>query len=81
VSAATAALFPAGAVHDLALIPEGLDKLMRIEHPTGSFDVQLSMADSRGDIVITGAGLLRTTRLISKGEVFVPHSIWQKEKR
>jgi len=80
VSAATAALFPKGAVHDLAQIPDGLDKLMRIEHPTGSFDVQLSMADSKDDNVITGAGLLRTARLISKGEVFIPHSIWQKEK-
>ena len=80
VSAATAALFPDGAVHDLAVIPEGTDKLMRIEHPTGSFDVQLSMAEG-DDIVITGAGLLRTTRLISKGEVFIPQSIWQKETK
>ena len=81
VSAATAALFPNGAVHDLAQIPDGLDKLMRIEHPTGSFDVQLSMAESQDGIVITGAGLLRTARLISRGEVFIPQSIWQKEKR
>ena len=62
-------------------MPDGLDKLMRIEHPTGSFDVQLSMAESQDGIVITGAGLLRTTRLISRGEVFIPQSIWQKEKR
>jgi 2-methylaconitate cis-trans-isomerase PrpF len=45
---------------------------MRIEHPSGVFDVQLNF--KQGGIM--SAGLLRTTRLLARGEVFVPTSVW-----
>ena len=79
VSVATAALFDKSAIHDLAVIPEGMTKQMRIEHPSGHLDVQLELNPDSPDIDIIRAGLLRTTRLISKGEVFIPGSVWNKQ--
>ena len=79
VSVATAALFEGSAIHDLAEIPAGNHKQMRIEHPSGHFDVQLELNPDSPDIDIIGAGLLRTARLISKGEVFIPASVWSKD--
>ena len=76
VSVATAALFEDSAIYDLAEVPEGNTKQMRIEHPSGHFDVQLELNPKSTEIEIIRAGLLRTTRLISKGAVFVPASVW-----
>ena len=76
VSAATAALFEQSAIYDLADIPKGNVKQMRIEHPSGHFDVQLELNPDKDEIDIVRAGLLRTTRLISKGAVFIPASVW-----
>ena len=75
VSAATAALFEQSAIYDLADTPKGDVKQMRIEHPSGHFDVQLELNPDKDEIDIVRAGLLRTTRLISKGAVFIPASV------
>ena len=75
VTAATAACLEGSAIARLANIPDGDSKSVTIEHPSGVFDVQLDFAD--GDIV--GAGLLRTARVISKGDVYVPASVWVKD--
>ena len=72
VTAATAACLSGSVIDDIAVIPDGSSKSLTIEHPSGVFDVQL---DFEGEAII-GAGLLRTARLISKGEVYVPVSIW-----
>lgn len=76
VSVATAALFENSAIHDLAEIPKGNIKTMRIEHPSGFFDVQLELNPNQKEIDILRAGVVRTTRLISSGEVYVPASVW-----
>lgn len=44
-----------------------------IEHPGGSIDV---LVDFEPGPVIRGAGLLRTARLLARGEVYVPASVW-----
>ena len=77
VSVATAALFEDSPIHNLADIPPSATKQMRIEHPSGHFDVQLDLNPDHQGIDVQQAGLLRTTRLISKGEVFVPYSVWK----
>jgi 4-oxalomesaconate tautomerase len=84
VSVATAAIHPASAVHDLAVIPQADEtgqetekhKALTIEHPSGVFDVTLTLA-SGSEFDILGAGLLRTARLLARGEVFVPTSVWK----
>ena len=72
VSAATAAGIKGSAIHDLAIIPEGNQKDITIEHPSGIFDVRLDYENGE----ITGAGLLRTARLLARGEAFIPHHVW-----
>jgi len=72
VSAASAVCLAGSAVHDIGNIPQGTQKLMAIEHPSGVIDVELGFDQDD----ITSAGLLRTTRLIAKGDVFIPSSIW-----
>ena len=85
VSVATACLFKNSVIFDVAQF--GLDEKnahaklvpMRIEHPSGFFDVELEVEKSHSaadDVTMLRAGLLRTARLISKGEVFIPRHIW-----
>ena len=76
VTAATAACLEGSAISELAAIPAGDSKSLTIEHPSGVFDVELDFENGE----ITGAGLLRTARVISKGEVYIPASVWEKDK-
>lgn len=49
---------------------------MVIEHPSGEIDVTVSFERTADGIELTAAGLLRTARLIARGEVMVPRRIW-----
>ena len=75
VSAATAAGISGSAISDMATVPDGNQKDMTIEHPSGVFDVRLDYQD--GEII--GAGLLRTTRLLARGQAYIPTHIWPYE--
>ena len=77
---ASAALYKDSAIHDLATLPDGIVKDMIIEHPSGKFDVQLYLENRDGGLQIERAGLLRTTRLLARGEVFVPVSVWDSKQ-
>ncbi len=67
VSVATACLLPEGPAARIAAIPEGRDKALSIEHPTGEFTV-LAQTDAQGQVVT--AGVLRTARKLFDGVVF-----------
>ena len=51
-----------------------------MEHPSGEFSVELEVdpANRQG---VTRAALLRTARLIMRGEVMIPASVWQGRQR
>lgn len=66
LSVATACLLPEGPAASLARIPEGSEKLMSVEHPTGEMKVITTL---EGD-AITRAGILRTARKLFDGTVF-----------
>lgn len=68
VSVATACILPNSVAEGVAVIPEGNPKTLSIEHPSGEFSVELAQ-DANGQII--KAGLLRTARLLSRGEVYV----------
>ena len=79
VSVASAALFTDSAIHDLAALPQdkSTPKMdLCIEHPSGMFDLQLTIDTASATPQILGAGLLRTARLLAKGEAYVPQSVW-----
>ena len=67
VSVATACLLAGSPAADVADVPEGPDKLLSIEHPTGEMTCMLELGD---DGAVTGAALLRTARKLMDGVVF-----------
>ena len=76
VSVATACILPGSAAEGIASVPEGRVKQMSVEHPTGEFSVTLEVGGTRDQPAVLKAGLLRTARLIMRGEVLVPADIW-----
>ncbi|MEM1387417.1 MAG: 4-oxalomesaconate tautomerase [Pseudomonadota bacterium] len=47
-----------------------------LEHPTGVIDVVVDFERDGGDIALRSAGLVRTARLLARGELLVPHNVW-----
>jgi 4-oxalomesaconate tautomerase len=69
-----------GSVSDgLAVRPEGHDRLIVIEHPSGVLDVTLETRDTENGIDIVKGGLLRTARKLMAGEVYVQAAVLQAE--
>ena len=71
VTVATAAVLPGSVANRYARVPEGNLKTLSVEHPSGEFSVVLTM-NPQNESEVLRAALLRTARLILKGEVFVP---------
>jgi 4-oxalomesaconate tautomerase len=76
VTVATAAVMPGSVAHRLARVPEGARKNFSVQHPTGEFTVTLTM-NPQDPAEVESASLLRTARLIMRGEVCIPGHIWQ----
>ncbi|HJS92410.1 MAG TPA: 4-oxalomesaconate tautomerase [Steroidobacteraceae bacterium] len=75
VTVATACVLPGSITDGLAVVPSGSLRTISVEHPSGEFSVELQT--SAGDPpLVTRAALLRTARLILRGEVMVPASVW-----
>ena len=73
VSTATACVLKGTVMDGIAIV---YDKShLSIEHPTGEFTVCLDITNKNSNIIINQAGIIRTARLLSKGEVFVPGNI------
>jgi len=66
VSVATACLLSGGPAAKLAVVPDGNEKLISVEHPTGEMSVVATVRDG----VVTDAAVLRTTRKLFDGYVF-----------
>jgi 4-oxalomesaconate tautomerase len=73
VTVATAAVLPGSVANRYASVPGGHLKSISVEHPSGEFTVVLTMNPERPSEVLRAA-LLRTARLIMRGQVFVPQS-------
>ena len=53
----------------------GTSRLVSVEHPSGEFSVELGL-DPGNPQNVTRAALLRTARLLMRGEVMVPSALW-----
>lgn len=70
VSVATACILPESITKNIAHFTEN-SSFFSIEHPTGEFTVNLEYSTNNQDVVIKSSGVIRTARLISRGEVYI----------
>ncbi|UCE30953.1 MAG: 4-oxalomesaconate tautomerase [Burkholderiales bacterium] len=80
VTAATACVLDGSVAYELAEMPAGRVKTVSVEHPSGEFSVELELDPNDGQN-IARAALLRTARLLMRGEVMIPASIWKGNPR
>lgn len=76
VSTATACLLPGSVAAQMVQPPGNGRAVLSIEHPTGEFSVALDVAVHGDTYEIWKSGAVRTARLISKGELYIPGGIW-----
>ena len=70
VSVATACMLPGSTAHALALVPDGDEKLVSVEHPSGETSVMMKVAIENGALKVSRAAILRTARKLFEGRVF-----------
>ena len=79
VSVATACVLPGSVAAKVARErPEARSSRLGIEHPTGSFTVEIDAVVHEGDVTIKRSALLRTARPLMRGEVTLPGSVWRR---
>jgi 4-oxalomesaconate tautomerase len=71
VSVATACVIPGTVADGIAELP-GDGQAYSVEHPSGEFSVTLQIEHGGDFPEVRKAGLIRTARLLSKGEVYIP---------
>ena len=79
VTVGTACVLQGSVCEGVAVMPSGLTKNVSVEHPTGEFSVALQTEPAShlpGGQLVKQAALLRTARLLMRGEAMVPASIW-----
>jgi len=75
VTVATACVLDGSTTEGIALLPGGNVKNISVEHPTGEFSVEIEL-DPNNRQNVTRAALLRTARLLMRGEVMVPGAVF-----
>jgi len=83
VTVGTACVLEGSVCEGVAVMPQGATKNVSVEHPTGEFSVALQTEPAPhlpGAQNVTQAALLRTARLLMRGEVMVPNSIWSGDQ-
>ena len=53
----------------------------RVEHPSGSIEIALDLAYDGDHLVVNSAGVLRTTRKLFTGLLYIPGGIWPQAAR
>jgi 4-oxalomesaconate tautomerase len=79
VSVATACALPRSIAAGIAQLKStGTEQRVDVEHPTGFFTVDLELRIEGDSVAVQRSTLLRTSRLLMRGEVFVPRSVWPR---
>jgi 4-oxalomesaconate tautomerase len=76
VTVGTACVLDGSVCDGIANVPPGNVKEVSVEHPSGEFSVEIEV-DPAHPQNVTRAALLRTARLIMRGDVMVPASVWK----
>jgi 4-oxalomesaconate tautomerase len=75
VTVATACVLKGSVTDGIAQLPDGNSKTISVEHPTGEFSVEIEL-DPDNPESVARAALLRTARLLMRGEAMVPRAVW-----
>lgn len=75
VSVCTA--LPGSVADGLARYDDDLPRQCVIEHPSGSIEVALDLQHDGERLQVNSAGVIRTTRKLFAGEVYVPAAVWK----
>lgn len=73
---ASCVLTPGTVAEGLFAPPTGVPALVELEHPSGMIDVTVDYENGSEGFKLRSAGLLRTARLLARGEVYVPGTTW-----
>jgi 4-oxalomesaconate tautomerase len=77
VSVASACVLPGSVAQQVTGLQTESGRItLDVEHPTGFFTVGLEVEANSSEVVLQRAGLLRTARMLMRGEVLIPKSIW-----
>ena len=76
LSVATACLLPGSVAADIADAEFEEHSVLDIEHPSGYFSVTLDVRRDGDEVEVEHAALVRTARLLMRGDVFVPSPVW-----
>ncbi len=76
VSVATACVLPGSVAEGIAVVPSEGPLRLDVEHPTGFFTVDLEVEHDGGELRVRRSALLRTTRRLMDGFVYVPGRLW-----
>jgi len=69
-------LTPGTVAQGLASIPNETPARIVLEHASGTMDVLVDYETTGAGITLNSAGLIRTARLLARGEVMIPQAIW-----
>ncbi len=75
------ALAPGTVAEGLGIKPDGNPTTVVIEHPSGSIDVTVDIDPDADSFTLRSAGLIRTARLLARGDIMVPGHIWDGTSR
>ena len=75
---ASCVLTPGTVADGMADRPDGQPATVTLEHASGSIDVLVDYDLTEDGIDLRSAGLVRTARLLARGEVLVPASVWSR---
>lgn len=73
---ASCVLTPGSVAEGMVAMPNSSPAPIVIEHASGQIDVLVDFEQSPTGFELHSAGLLRTTRLLARGDIMVPTSIW-----
>ncbi len=80
VTVGTACVLDGSVADTVAVVPDGNPKTLSVEHPTGEFSVELEL-DPTQPGTVARAALLRTARLLMRGDAMVPAAVWTPAPR
>jgi 4-oxalomesaconate tautomerase len=76
VTVGTACILPQSVARGIVRLDNGSVQRLSIEHPSGEFSVEFQVEYS-GALKVIRSSLIRTARALFRGELLVPHSVWE----